>query len=222
MSNLSRSNLFTESFSSDSDDIRICWNIFLTIPQKQTAISHFLWDIVEKSNGQIFYTDFRHGTNIDRRFYSPIINGTCRPSHETLRMLAKSECFTEQQREELLAFCDTKRALQIINSIIKTNLRLSSIDNKIIRLQLQNDVLFSAAELKKIANGALSGNRTVLKLCFGLHCSLSQSEQLLNAYGYCWQNDEVSSFLKEELSLKRYKATDILCDWEIYARKLVA
>ena len=123
---------------------------------------------------------------------------------------------------ELLAFCDTKRALQIINSIIKTNLRLSSIDNKSTRLQLQNDVLFSPAELKKIANGALSGNRTVLKLCFGLHCSLSQSEQLLNSYGYCWQDDEVSSFLREELSLKRYKATDILCDWEIYARKLVA
>lgn len=222
MSNLSRTNLFTESFSSACDDIRAYWNSFLTIPQKQTAISHFLWNIVKKSNGQIFYTDFRHGTNIDRRFYSPIINGTCRPSHETLQILAKSECFTEQQREELLAFCDTKRALQIINSLIKTNLRLSSIDNKSIRLQLKNDVFISPAELKKIANGALLGNRTVLKLCFGLHCSISQSEELLSAYGYCWQKDEISFFLKEELSLKRYKSTDILCDWEIYTRKLVA
>ena len=42
---------------------------------------------------------------------------------------------------------------------------------------------------------------------------------------YTYQNvreDEISLFLKEELSLKRYKVTDILYDWDIHIRKLVA
>ena len=222
MSSLSRSNLFTKSFSTDSDDIKVCWNNFLAIQQNQTAVSSFLWDIIKNSNGSIFYTDFRHGTNIDRRFYSQIINGTCRPSHETIQMLSKSECFTEEQREELLEFGDTQRAFQIINSIAKTNLGLPSIDNKNTRLELQNDVFISSTEIRKIANGARSGFKTVLKLCFGLHCSVLQSVELLAAYGYCWQKDEQSLFLKDELSLKRYKAIDILYDWEIYTGKFAA
>ena len=222
MSNLSKTNFSTKSFSSNKDDIKECWDEFLSIRVKKTAVSNFLWEIINQSNGQILYTDFRLGTNIDRRLYSPIINGSCRPSHETLEKLSVSKIFTPIQRQVLLDFSNPERANTLITLILEQNFACTQTNEKLIRREIQNEALISSAELKKILRGALCGYRTVLKLCFGLHCSITQSEELLAAYGFCWQTNEKSLFLRHELSLKRFKAIDVLCDWETYTRKCAA
>ena len=226
MSSLSKLNRTEKSVSAFGDDVELLWKDFLSIDVKETVISCFLWKIVNESNGRIGYCDFRRGTDVKKATYSKIINGGCRPEPEILQKLSASMLLTDEQRKKLLSMCNGEHISLLLDALKSKNIRLdgqkASVSRDPRNAIFRKDGLISSAEFSKIKRGCLCNFTTALKLCFGLHCTVAQSEELLAAYGYCWQHDEKSEFLRDELAKGRHSAIDVLYDWELCKRKSAA
>ena len=219
MSSFSKHNRSSkESFSAISDDIDVTWNELLSsIERKETAVSRFIWKIVTESKGNIKSSDIIQGTGLDRRGFSQILNGKWKPEQAAIVALSASDAFSADQKKEILTICNREHICSLLDIFKTKNIKLKGrrisehrdSRNAVVR----EHGLISSAEFSKIKKGCLCNFTTAMKLCFGLHCSVAQSEELLKAYGFCWQEDETSFFLKQELANGCFDAFDVLEAW---------
>lgn len=226
MANLSKFNPPKKSFSTSAtnDDIDADWDKLLSsIERKETAAYKLIWETVDNSKGTITTSSIRQGTGLDSKSFSPIQNAKWKPEQATLMALSQSNKFSDTQRNNLRLMCNKEHICSLINSFKNKNIVVNDRTiserrdprNSVVR----NHGLISSAEFTKIKRGSKCQFKTALKLCFGLHLSIPESEALLMAYGYCWQDDETSAFLKDELANGRFNAADVLYDWDILQKK---
>ena len=192
----------------------------------ETTISCFLWN-VKDANGIDDVHDIYKGTGVSKQRYSQILRGKSRLKPELLQKLARSELLTEKQRVEFLALCSTPACRsQLIAKLKAQNFppKPEADLDKEIRAAGQ----ITPAGFRKIQNGCHCNFSTALKLCFALHCSVKQAEELLAVYGFHWRevwNKDFSpdnekkvrfmQFLRERLKEKCYDLQDVLYSyWE--------
>lgn len=213
MSTLSSKSIFSNDY----------WKESVVPDSYETTISCFLWN-VKDANGIDDVHYIYKGTGVSKQRYSQILSGKNRLKPELLQKLARSKLLTEKQRVELLALCSTPACRsQLIARLKAENFPPkpeADLDKEIMKAGQ-----ITPAGFRKIKNGCLCGFSTALKLCFALHCSVKQAEELLAVYGFKWKEDwnkdfspnngNTVQFLRERLKEKCYDLQDVLYSyWE--------
>jgi hypothetical protein len=191
----------------------------------ETTIACFLRAAAD-TNG-VAVNDFYKGTGVLKQRYSQLFCEGSRLRPKLLQKLARSNLLTEKQRVELLALCSTPDCRSQLIAKLKAQ-NFPSKPEADLDKEIRAAGQITPAGFRKIKDGCLCGFSTALKLCFALHCSVKQSEELLAVYGFHWRevwNKDFSpnngktvrfmQFLRERLKEKCYDLQDVLdCYWE--------